>query len=201
MVAPAETLVVGFRSDTAGWSARQVSALVEEFPQVVVFNARRAAMGRVQRAIGGEMTMSLGPELPPATFDATRRDAIIALSRDTTGSGTRCLAGDAASCADMLARPGIGGAALRRSLLAAVLERTGPAGWSGLATDTTRSPEARIAAIGGAGYDRIVGDWVTRLRTTHAVGTVAALLPSLLALLWCGALMAFFLRRLTWHRA
>lgn len=198
---PSETLVVALRSDTAGWSRGQVASLVAEFPAVVRVNARSGAQARVQRMLGSRLASWLGPGLPAATFDESRRDAVFALTSDTTGTGARCLDGDVTACLTVLRWPSTSLSGARRSLVASVLGRAGIQGWSGLAADTTAPPESRIAAIGGASYDRLVGEWIARLRAPHPDGPATYAGASLLALAWAGALLLLFVWRLTWHRA
>lgn len=196
-----ETLVIALRNDTAGWSRREVASLIAEFPDVVRFNARRAAQARVQRMIGGQLTTWLGMELPAVTFDLARRDGIDALISDTSGVGSKCLDGDVPACVLVIRSPGPLTAGARRSFLAAVVERPGTRGWSGLAADTTKPVEARISALDGASFDRLVGAWIVRLRAPHPAPPAEYVGSTLLALAWAGTLLLLFLWGLTWHRA
>lgn len=201
LLAPAETLTSGFYTDTAGRTPAELALLRESFPLEVTARVRRAVEWRVQRALGERLVYWEGHAVPLFPFDRGRREAVIALAKDTTGVGMRCLAGDVTACLAALADEHDAMAPVRRSLLAGVLEDAGPAGWSALAADTSGVPEGRIAAAGGAAYPDLVARWIARLRTQRegAPGEIAVVLLTTFA--WTVAVGLFFLWRLTWHRA
>jgi hypothetical protein len=196
----ADTVTVMFRTDTAGWTRRQIRELADVYPDVIAFNARRASGWRVERQFGMGFIQWLGPDLPAPIPAKDRRDAIVALAADTTGIGRRCLEGDGVACITALERPTERSAPVRRALLGAVLDRAGAAGWSGLAVDTTATGPARIAAIGAEPYAQLVARWLADVRHPDGSGSSDFAGASLLALAWGGALLLVFLWRLTWHR-
>lgn len=199
--APAETVIVSFRSDTAGWTRRQIASQLELFPGVVRYRADLASAARVRRGLGRGFAEWLGQEIPRLDPSRYRRDAIVALNGDTTGAGRRCLAGDAGSCAQVLARGGPQAAGVRRSLLASVVIPAGPEGWDRLAADTAASPESRLAAVAGIPYGQAVARWVGELRTPPGDDPAPGIEAFLFALVWCTALSILFARSLAWHRA
>lgn len=198
--APPETLRLAVRSDTLGWSHAQVEAQLRAFPLEVVERARLGTQARVGRRLGDRLITWAGSPLFLTSGERARRGAILALARDTTGVGARCLEGEVHDCLTILGRDRWENGAVRRSLLAFTLDRAGVAGWQLLARDTLGAPEHRIGEVAGRGYEAAVEVWLQDLRSSRwrRAGDLR-LLP--LALAWSVALVALFLWRLRWHHA
>lgn len=198
--APAETLRVAVRGDTADWSRHEIRTMLADFPLEVVGRAQRGVQERVGRRVGSRLLRWSGSPLFLTNGALTRRAAILVLARDTTGRGPGCLAGELRDCLTALARDTRTIGAVRRSLLAYTLERAGPAGWELLARDTLGAPETRIGEVDGRGYETAVEAWLADLRAPSPSDPRDPwLVPVTIG--WSLALVALFLWRLTWHRA
>lgn len=197
---PPDTIRVAVRGDTAGWSRPQIARLLEEFPVAVLGAAREEVQRRIGRRLGHRLVSWPGGGLLLTNTVSARRGAILALSRDTTGAGPRCLEGEVRDCLTVLADDAPRIQPVRRSLLAFTLDRAGPAGWGVLARDTLGKAEERIGQVDGDGYEAAVEAWLQDLRSPQWRGPGDPWLVPL-AVVWSIGFLALFLWRLRWHRA
>lgn len=197
---PPETIRVAVRGDTAGWSRPQIARLLEEFPVAVLGAAREEVQRRIGRRLGNRLVSWPGGGLMLTNSLSARRGAILALSRDTTGAGPRCLEGEVRDCLTVLADDAPRIQPVRRSLFAFTLDRAGPTGWGILARDTLGTPEARIGQVDGHGYAAAVEAWLQDIRSPQRRGFGDPWLVPL-AVVWSVGFLALFLWRLRWHHA
>lgn len=200
MRAPAETIAVPFTADTVGLTRTQVDWTLYSHPGVILFTASRASAGRVSHEVGTELVHWLGEQFPPSRPGVARREAILALARDTLGVGPACLEGTATACLTMLRREGPDGDQVRRAFADWAISTVGVEGWARLAGDTTGSPEARVVALVGSDPATAAGRWIAAVRLRSDSVTTESVGFHLLALAWTAGLVLLFLWRLTWHR-
>lgn len=199
---PAETVRVAYPADTSEWSAATRALTRAGFVDRIVSYHAQANSDRALRALPPDLIDWLGRDEPLRDFPALRVDAIVALTRDSTGIGERCLTGDLPACRTFLERDALGFrvAPVRQSFLDFAIDGTDPNGWELLASGPMASPLLRIQRVTGVPLERSLAEWNAALRRPDHGSTSGQGVPLFATLAWTIALALLALGRARWLR-